>query len=404
MKSFIISALLAASASYGFVVQRETSAPLFIQNDYAEAVPQEYIVVLKEQSDLSSAQIMSDLVSYASIASDDILHTYDTVLSGFAAKLSEDQLSMMGSRQEIAFIEPNQVVYAHAAQSPVPSWGLARVSQKSFKDPTTYSYPSTAGAGVDAYVIDTGVNIEHVDFEGRAKWGKTIPRGSRDFDGNGHGTHVAGTIAGKTFGIAKKANIVAVKVLSDSGSGTTADVIAGIQWSAEQSKSKGKKSVANMSLGGGKSNALNAAVAGAIKQGLQFAVAAGNSNRDACYYSPASVPTAISVGASTVNDGRAYFSNYGKCVHIMAPGQDITSAWTGSATAQRTISGTSMASPHVCGVMALLLAEEDLSPADLKTKIINLGVKGVFTRLPAGTPNLLLNNGYCSNESTDLFW
>lgn len=187
-----------------------------------------------------------------------------------------------------------------------------------------YAYPAQGGEGVDAYVIDTGINIEHQDFEGRAVWGVTIPERERDTDGLGHGTHVAGTIGGKTYGVAKKVTLIAVKVLNSRGSGTTSDVIAGIEWAAAASQKSGKKSLANMSLGGGQSTALNRAVEAAIAGGMQFAVAAGNSNANACYSSPSSVATAVCVGASNIYDKRAYFSNYGKCVSIFAPGMLLT--------------------------------------------------------------------------------
>ena len=216
--------------------------------------------------------------------------------------------------------------------------------------------------------------------------------GDSDTDGNGHGTHVASTVAGKSYGVAKKANIIAVKVLRSSGYGTTADVVAGIEWAATKAKQTGKRSAANMSLGGGRSSALDRAVERSIASGLSFAVAAGNSNADACRFSPAAVETAVTVGASTVQDTRAYFSNTGACVDIFAPGHEITGAWIGSATAQKTISGTSMASPHVAGVMALFLADAEYTPAELKAKLIETATKDALSGLSRNTVNLLLNN------------
>jgi len=210
-----------------------------------------------------------------------------------------------------------------------------------------------------------------VEFEGRARWGKTVPENDEDVDGNGHGTHCAGTIASKKYGVAKKANVVAVKVLGSNGSGSMSDVLAGVTWAAADArkqadaakaefaatgKSKRKGAVANMSLGGGKSNALDIAVDRAIDSGLHFAVAAGNDNKDACNYSPAAAEKAVTVGASTLGDDRAYFSNYGSCVDIFAPGLNILSTYTGSPTAIATLSGTSMASPHTAGMLAYLLS------------------------------------------------
>jgi hypothetical protein len=204
-----------------------------------------------------------------------------------------------------------------------------------------YLYSEDGGEGVDAYVIDTGTNVDHVDFEGRAKWGKTIPTGDEDADGNGHGTHCSGTVAGKKFGVAKKANVYAVKVLKSNGSGTMADVVKGVEWAAtahtdtvsaaKKGKKKGfKGSVANMSLGGGKSRTLDLAVNAAVDVGLHFAVAAGNDNADACKYSPAAAENAVTVGASTLADERAYFSNFGECTDIFAPGLNILSTWVSS--------------------------------------------------------------------------
>lgn len=304
-------------------------------------------------------------------------------------------------------------------------WGLARVSHRdtlSFGTFNKYLYAEEGGEGVDAYVIDTGTSVSHVDFEGRAHWGKTIPNGDADEDGNGHGTHCSGTIAGKKYGVAKKANIYAVKVLRSSGSGTMADVIAGVDWAAERhqeqvekakdGKRKGfKGSVANMSLGGGKTKMLDNAVDAAVDAGIHFAVAAGNDNADACNYSPAASANAVTVGASAIDDSRAYFSNYGKCTDIFAPGLSIQSTWIGSKTAVNTISGTSMASPHIAGLLAYYLSLQPASdseyalatitPKQLKSNLIKIGTEGALTDMPAGTPNVLAwNGGGCSNYSS----
>jgi len=227
------------------------------------------------------------------------------------------------------------------------------------------------GEGVTAYVIDTGINIKHVEFEGRARWGKTIPQNDVDEDGNGHGTHCAGTIASAKYGVAKKAELVAVKVLGSGGSGSMADVVGGVLWAVEDAKKatkamamnpsstkaqKHKGFVANMSLGGGKSPSLDKAVNGAVTSGMHFGVAAGNENQDACNVSPAGASNPITVGASTLNDLRASFSNVGKCVDVFAPGLNILSTWNTGNQSTNTISGTSMASPHVVGMLAYLLS------------------------------------------------
>ena len=287
-------------------------------------------------------------------------------------------------------------------------WGLARISHRSslsFGTFNKYLYSTDGGEGVDVYVIDTGTNIDHVDFEGRASWGKTIPLNDEDADGNGHGTHCSGTIAGKKFGVAKKANIYAVKVLKSNGSGSMSDVVKGVEWAAESHVKKSKKgkkgfkgSAANMSLGGGKSRTLDLAVNGAVDVGIHFAVAAGNDNADSCQYSPAAAEKAVTVGASTLADERAYFSNYGKCNDIFAPGLNILSTWIGSKYATNTISGTSMASPHIAGLLAYFLslqpskdsayAVADITPKQLKANLMSIATVGSLSDVPSNTKNV----------------
>lgn len=245
-----------------------------------------------------------------------------------------------------------------------------------------------------AYIIDTGILLTHEQFAGRATFGATFTTDGKN-DGYGHGTHVAGTVAGSTYGIAKKAKLVSVKVLNASGSGTYAGVISGIQWTATDAVAKGiaKKSVANMSLGGGKNQAVNDAVAAAVSAGVTFAIAAGNSyGDDAQYYSPASEPTAITVGATDITDRMADFSNQGALVDIFGPGVSITSSWIGSDNkTTRSISGTSMATPHVVGVIALLLGSENLdSPAAVDARLKELAINAV-SGPNAETTKLLLN-------------
>ncbi len=305
-------------------------------------------------------------------------------------------------------------------------WGLARISHRDtlgFSSYNKYLYAAEGGDGVDAYVIDTGTNVEHVDFEGRAVWGKTIPSGDADQDGNGHGTHCSGTIAGKKYGVAKKAKVYAVKVLRSNGSGTMADVVAGVEWAAQAhikavkeakaGKRKGfKGSVANMSLGGGKTKALDDTVNAAVTVGIHFAVAAGNDNADACNYSPAAAAKAVTVGASAIDDSRAYFSNYGKCTDIFAPGLSILSTWIGSKYATNTISGTSMASPHIAGLLAYYLSLQPaadseyslaaITPEQLKNNLIKIATQGTLSDIPKDTPNLLAWNGGGCNNYTEI--
>ncbi|KAJ3087935.1 hypothetical protein HK102_009936 [Quaeritorhiza haematococci] len=263
-------------------------------------------------------------------------------------------------RPDVAYVEPDAVAKISAIQTTVPSWGLARIAQRQNSQASTYAYPDSAGYGVDVYVIDTGIKIEHPDFQGRAKWGISFVENGSRIDGNGHGTHVAGTVAGLSFGVAKKASVIAVRVLDSSGSGTNTAVISGIEWVIGQAQASGRPSVINLSLGSAFSYAVNDAVNAAVLSGVYVVSAAGNSAQDACYFSPASASGSFTVGASDAYDYLAYFSNWGSCLDIVAPGVDIRSADINGAGAlpSRADSGTSMAAPHVAGVLALILGEQ----------------------------------------------
>ncbi|KAJ3097578.1 serine protease [Phlyctochytrium planicorne] len=394
-------------------------APFMISG---KSIPDKYIVVMKRSVD--ETQISAHLlwltetlaVSNAfRIGDSEMMEKTFSVgksLRGYSGRFSPQTIAVLRANPMVSHIEQDQVVSVDyiktgaelVAQKDAP-WGLSRISHK--VNPATpdgqseYIHRADVGEGVTAYVIDTGVFVNHVDFEGRAKWGATIPTNDQDVDGNGHGTHVAGTIAGKRFGVAKKAKIVAVKVLRSNGSGTLSDVIKGVEWvvedhNAKLSKSNKVKSVANMSLGGGSSPALDKAVDAAVEAGIHFAVAAGNSGDDACDYSPAASEQAVSVGATTSTDNMAYFSNHGRCTDIYGPGYNVLSTWIGNINATATLSGTSMASPHTAGVLAALTSFEDFeaySPSDLKTHLVEtLAHKDVVKGIPtwAGGNNRLL--------------
>lgn len=285
----------------------------------------------------------------------------------FVLSLSENSLIKYSEPNGIVSINDDVQTSACNSQSS-RSWGLARVSSRAITTgPFKYEFN---GAGVTSYIIDTGINTAHTDFGGRAKWGATFTGDGNNNDCNGHGTHVAGTVGGREFGIAKGTSLVAVKVLNCAGSGSYSGIVSGMQWVAQQHRSKGGPSVANMSLGGSKSSVIDDAVKSLVQAGVTVVAAAGNSNLDACTQSPSSSPYAITVGSTTRNDVRSSFSNFGTCVDIFAPGSDITAPWIGSSSAVNTISGTSMASPHVAGVAAQLLQQNRrLSPADRKSVV-----------------------------------
>jgi len=305
----------------------------------------------------------------------------------------------------IEYIEEDQIMsIAQCSNQANPIWNLRRVSERQIdlSDPTFY-HNSNQGNGVDAYIIDTGIRTTHNDFGNRASWGQNYAGDGQNTDCNGHGTHVAGTVGGSTYGVAKRASLIAVKVLTCSGSGSNTGVIQGVQYVASRGGSGTRPCVANMSLGGGYSAALNNAVAQAISAGCVFVLAAGNSNADACNTSPASTPSAITVGSTMITnsggqqyDYRSSFSNWGSCVHIFGPGSTITSAWHTSNTATNTISGTSMASPHIAGGAVLLLGKTpNLTPAQVKTQLKS-----------AATPNMIEMNcsGACGNTVNQLLY
>jgi len=434
-KKFLLVAVLFLSsttaAPYNTYNTYDSKVAPLVSSDSAQVIPDSYIVVFKkhvektqvkyhhscvhdyvaeERRNFEKRGLLEDMIS-------GIKHTFNfKSFQGYSGKFSNEILEKIRRSDEVAYVEKDQVVYATELENNAP-WGLARIShreQLSMGTFNKYLYDSRGGEGVTIYVIDTGINIRHNDFGGRAVWGITVPQNDADIDGNGHGTHVAGTIAGSKYGVSKEAKVVAIKVLRSNGSGTMSDVIKGVEYAAEfhlDAKEKARKegkafkgSGANMSLGGGKSQTLDEAVNGAVDVGLNFAVAAGNDNRDACDFSPAAAENAITVGASTIEDERAWFSNHGTCVDVFAPGKDILSTWIGSNSATNTISGTSMASPHVAGLIAYFLSLEpevtseffstSLTPKELKNKIINFASKNKLDKIPSNTPNLLVYNGF----------
>jgi len=306
---------------------------------------------------------------------------------GYTARLTAAEAADLAAEPSVLAVERDGVVTANPTQTNAP-WGLDRIDQRDRPLSGTYTYNNT-GAGVTAYVIDTGIRLTHNDFGGRAVAGFSAVGGGTS-DCNGHGTHVASTIGGATYGVAKGARLVAVRVLNCNGSGTTSGVIAGIDWAASN-HAAGTPAVANLSLGGPASSSLDAAINRLINDGVTVAVAAGNSSANACNSSPARVPNALTVAASNSSDVFASFSNRGSCVDIIAPGVNITAAWWTSNTATNTISGTSMATPHTAGAAAKVLqSSPGASPATVRSTLINNATTGRISSVPAGTPNRLL--------------
>lgn len=355
------------------------------------ALPGRYIVVMREGVDHGRAM---EALAEARTDAEVVVHfEYDTALNGFAATLPDRAVQALRRNPNIAYIEADQIITIDTTQSGA-TWGLDRIDQRARPLNGTYNYNNT-GAGVTAYIIDTGILITHNEFGGRAIDGYDAVDGALPaLDCNGHGTHVAGTVGGSTYGVAKGVRLVAVRVLDCSGSGTTSGVIAGINW-VTGNHAAGQPAVANMSLGGSISSALDTAVKNSIADGVTYAIAAGNSNKNACNYSPARVTTAITVGATDSTDARAYYSNYGSCLDLFAPGSSITSAWYTSTNATNTISGTSMATPHVAGVAALYLqSNPNASPATVSSALVANATSNVVTNAGAKSPNKLLFTNY----------
>ena len=355
-------------------------------------IANQYIVVLKDDVadvDGEAVRLSRDFAGDRNGG-----HTYKHALKGFSVRMSEERAAKLADDPRVAYVEEDGVVQAVATQTNA-TWGLDRIDQRNRPTNGTYIYNST-GTGVKAYIIDTGVRATHNDFGGRVISGYTVfTDGLGTSDPNGHGTHVAGTVGGSNWGVAKNVTLVAVRVLDANGSGSVTGVVAGLEFVAEDHQA-GQPAVANMSLGGTGSSAIDEAVVKAINDGVTFAVAAGNDNVNACNTSPARVPNAITVGATASNDARSQFtppfaSNFGPCLDLFAPGSNIQSAWHTSDTDSNVISGTSMATPHVAGVAALYLENNpNASPATVAAAIVGGATPSVVTNAGTGSPNRLL--------------
>ncbi len=387
-----VTAVLAAGAAAALALPMTATNAVAAQDrapvrgaGQADAIPGEYIVVMKQNA---PKQAVGNAKEQARGQGGKIRFSYTHTISGFSAHLPAKALEAMRNNPNVDYIEADQQVALSSTQSS-PTWGLDRVDQRNLPLSSSYTYNAT-GSGVTAYIIDTGIRATHNDFGGRVASGYTaISDGNGSTDCNGHGTHVSGTVGGGTYGVAKSVTLKPVRVLDCSGSGTDSGVIAGVDW---VTGNKSGPAVANMSLGGGVSSALDSAVQRSISAGVTYAVAAGNdSGADACNGSPSRVGAALTVGSSTSSDARSSFSNIGTCLDLFAPGSSITSDWYSSNTATNTISGTSMATPHVTGAAALYLqSNPSASPSTVASAIVNGATSNVLTGVGTGSPNKLL--------------
>jgi subtilisin family serine protease len=367
-------------------LQSQAKGDKFHRNN--NKIQNQYIVVLDdgvvgEKGAYSIAPYIADEV--AANYKGKIKHIYQHALNGFAIEMSEEDAEKLSQDFRVQYVEEDGIMTADATQTN-PPWGLDRIDQRDRPLSGSYTYNWT-GSGVRVYVIDTGIRTTHSQFGGRAS-NVFDAFGGSGADCNGHGTHVSGTVGGSTYGVAKSALLRGVRVLDCGGSGPTSGVIAGVDWVRQNHIAP---AVANMSLGGGISSALDTAVNNLSNAGVTIAVAAGNSNANACNSSPARAANAITTGSTTSTDARSSFSNFGTCLDIFAPGSSILSAWYTSDTATATLSGTSMASPHVVGVAALYKqANPSASPTTIRNAIVNNATTNRITNVGTGSPNRLL--------------
>ncbi|MDV7558652.1 S8 family peptidase [Acinetobacter baumannii] len=383
-----VSAICLSIAATHFVYAASNVAnPVNDSSQVKGIIKNQYIVILNKDAGPSKDFAQNIAKQHAG----KVLQSYDTVLKGFAIYLPDTAgaafIEAMKKNPHVLSVESDTIVNIDATTQSNPDWGLDRIDQKALPLNSTYSYLQT-GSGTTAYIVDTGILSSHQEFSGRVLSGYTaISDGNGTTDCNGHGTHVAGTVGGTTYGVAKNVNLVPIRILGCDGSGASSNVIAGLDWILKNGK---KPAVVNMSLGGATSSSLDSAVENLYNNGYVMVVAAGNSNTDACTSSPARVSKAITVAATDNTDTRASYSNYGSCVDIFAPGSQINSSWIGSNTATKILNGTSMATPHVAGVVAeMLQSTPTASPQTISTNLLNQASSNVVKN-PSGSPNRLL--------------
>jgi subtilisin family serine protease len=388
MKFCQVSAAFLTMAAVNLVHAAPNTTSSLLDSSQAKGIiKNQYIVILNKDAGPSIDFAQNIAKQHGA----KVLQSYDTVLKGFAIYLPETAatafVEAMKKNPQVLSVENDIVMKIDATTQSNPDWGLDRIDQKALPLNSAYSYLQT-GSGTTAYIVDTGILSSHQQFSGRVLSGYTaISDGNGTTDCNGHGTHVAGTVGGSTYGVAKNVNLVPIRILGCDGSGASSNVIAGLDWILKNGK---KPAVVNMSLGGDVSTSLDSAVENLFNNGYVMVVAAGNSNTDACSASPARVSKALTVAATDSTDTRASYSNYGSCVDIFAPGSQINSSWIGSNTATKVLNGTSMATPHVAGVVAeMLQSTPTATPQTISTNLLNQASSNVVKN-PSGSPNRLL--------------
>lgn len=383
----VSSFLLTIAVSHLIYAAPATTNPVLGSSQAKGIIKNQYIVILNKDAGPSNDFAKNIAKQHGG----KVLQTYDTVLKGFAVYLPEAAgtafVEAMKKNPNVLSVENDTIMKIDATTQSNPDWGLDRIDQKALPLNSAYSYLQT-GSGTTAYIVDTGILSTHQQFSGRVLSGYTaISDGNGTTDCNGHGTHVAGTVGGSTYGVAKNVSLVPIRILGCDGSGASSNVIAGLDWVLKNGK---KPAVVNMSLGGDANTSLDSAVENLFNNGYVMVVAAGNSNTDACSSSPARVSKAITVAATDSTDTRASYSNYGSCVDIFAPGSQINSSWIGNNTATKILNGTSMATPHVAGVVAeMLQSTPNATPQTISTNLVNQASSNVVKN-PSGSPNRLL--------------
>ncbi|WP_336026239.1 S8 family peptidase [Acinetobacter pittii] len=379
--------LLAIALSHLTYAAPTTTNSVLDSSEAKGIIKNQYIVILNK--DVGSSNEFAQGI--AKQHGGKVLQTYDAVLKGFAIYLpdvaSTAFVEAMKKNPKVVSVENDTIMKIDATTQSNPDWGLDRIDQRNLPLDLAYSYLQT-GSGTTAYIVDTGILSTHQQFSGRVLSGYTaISDGNGTSDCHGHGTHVAGTVGGSTYGVAKNVSLVPIRILGCDGSGASSNVIAGLDWILKNGK---KPAVVNMSLGGEANASLDSAVENLFNNGYVMVVAAGNSNTDACSSSPARVSKAITVAATDSTDTRASYSNYGSCVDIFAPGSQINSSWIGSNTATKVLNGTSMATPHVVGVVAeMLQSTPTATPQTISTNLFNQASSNLVKN-PSGSPNRLL--------------